>query len=107
MFLAGLMVYSVGIIGEYISQELSEKLLTHLGLDAVKLKAHKRKSTVDATALNVSKRCKDDLLDESLEDIRDVKTAAKPVEKKVSAKEKAMVKAASGSKNIMSFFKKK
>lgn len=104
----GLLAYAVGMIGEYVSEELCEKLLIHLGLESLKPKAHKRKSTADA--VSSTKRIK------SLTDVDDIGTeekfvpptpSPKAVEKKQTAKAKAMVKAASGSKSIMSFFKKK
>lgn len=84
------------------------RLLVHLGLESLKPKAHKRKSSADA--ISSTKRAK------SLTDFDDIGTeekfvpptpSPKQVEKKQSAKEKAMVKAATGSKSIMSFFKKK
>lgn len=94
--------YAFGIVSEYIKSDLADKLAEHLGLE--KVKANKRKPEVDSEKKS-TKRMKT----ESADSIADIKPAINgtPKEKKVSAKEKQLVKAASGTKSIASFFTKK
>lgn len=89
------------MLSEYISKTLSEKLSTHLGLEKATPVVLKRKSMNDLEQKSV-KRLK------SEEDLTDI-FEAKPivVERKKSAKEKSLAKAASGTKSISSFFTKK
>lgn len=97
--------YAFGIVSEYIKSDLSDKLAEHLGLEKVKpIATNKRKSAVD-TETKSTKRMKT----EDLDHIIDIKPAVSttPKEKKVSAKEKQLIKAASGTKSISSFFTKK
>lgn len=97
--------YAFGIVSEYIKSDLSEKLAEHLGLEKVKqLLSNKRKSTADSEAKS-NKRIKTEENDQIIENKPFVSNT--PKEKKVSAKERQMVKAASGTKSISSFFTKK
>lgn len=115
----GLLVYAAGMLAEYISRELNEKLAVHLGLEALMPKpkakppptaSNKRKSTSDGSAVTtkrIKSLCDTDDGDEIMSDVSTPPPVPSPKEKKQSAKDKAMVKAASGTKSIMSFFKKK
>uniref|UniRef100_A0A1Q3EWZ3 Ribonuclease H2 subunit B n=1 Tax=Culex tarsalis TaxID=7177 RepID=A0A1Q3EWZ3_CULTA len=91
-----MMHYSHGIISDYLSLELSKKLATAVGLPEEKV-ANKRKSTVELEANQIKKLKKEDIHET---------TPIKSVDKKVSARSKALAKAASGTKSIASFFKK-
>uniref|UniRef100_A0A8D8FE27 Ribonuclease H2 subunit B n=1 Tax=Culex pipiens TaxID=7175 RepID=A0A8D8FE27_CULPI len=91
-----MMHYAHGIISDYLSLELSKKLATAIGLPEEKV-VNKRKSTVELEANQIKKIKKE----ESYET-----TPIKSVDKKVSARSKALAKAASGTKSISSFFKK-
>lgn len=95
--------YAFGIVSEYIKSDLSDKLAEHLGLEKVKA-SNKRKSETDSETKS-TKRVKTDSEYHAIE----IKPAVNntPKEKKVSAKEKQLVKAASGTKSIASFFSKK
>lgn len=103
--------YAVGIVSEYIKPDLAEKLMSHLGLEKAKALAssNKRKSVVDSpTDQKDVKRIKTELLDESFDENKsDVGNVFAAKEKKISAKEKQLAKAASGTKSISSFFMKK
>lgn len=80
---------------------MQPKLLTRLGVEVVK--ATKRKPTKDTTKPTVlEKRARDSSASDS-----PPATPKEVVEKKQTAREKAMTKAAAGTRNIMSFFKKK
>lgn len=91
--------YALGIVSDYIKPDLSDKLAEHLGLE--KVNVNKRKPTA-APEEKPTKRMKA----EDIENIS-VKPPNTPKEKKASAKEIQMVKAASGTKSILSFFSKK
>ncbi|XP_053695228.1 ribonuclease H2 subunit B [Sabethes cyaneus] len=92
------MHYAHGIISDYLSLELSKKLANILGFSEEKLK--KRKSTAEIESNQIKKIKK-----EELNETTPAKTANSST-KKVSAKSKALAKAASGTKGIASFFKK-
>lgn len=82
-----------GIVSEYLSLEMSQKLRQHLNLpDEQKIAANKRKSVVELETPAIKKPRPSE------------EAKAKPKEDK---KAKDLAKAASGTKNIMSFFKKK
>ncbi|KAL1491158.1 hypothetical protein ABEB36_011798 [Hypothenemus hampei] len=98
--------YAHGIVSEYLVDDLSEKLLVFLGLpkDATPQQQQqqqqqnlKRKSLSSAVPLEVKKM----KIDESSKSVLDLSK-----QEKLNSKEKARAKAASGSKTIMSFFKK-
>lgn len=91
-----MMHYAHGIISDYLSLELSKKLATVIGLPEEKV-VNKRKSTVELEVNQIKKIKKE----ESYET-----TPIKSAEKKVSARSKALAKAATGTKSISSFFKK-
>lgn len=96
--------YAFGIVSDYIKSDLSDKLAEHLGLEKVKpIASSKRKSSPGSEAKPI-KRIKTEEDYHSNENSPVVNT---PKEKKVSAKEKQMVRAASGTKSISSFFTKK
>lgn len=98
------MSYAFGIVCDYITLDLCEKLSDHLGLEKVNaVIAGKRKSLVQLEN-NTLKRVKSEE-DFSATILDSVSPAVK--EKKVSAKEMKMAKAATGTKSISSFFKKK
>lgn len=100
--------YAFGIVGEYISMDLCEKLSDHLKLEKIKpIVAGKRKSIIDLEH-KTSKRVKSEE-DVSIADTKPIFSppAVKENEKKVSTKEKQLAKAASGTKSISSFFTKK
>ncbi|XP_053676872.1 ribonuclease H2 subunit B [Anopheles nili] len=88
-----------GIVSDYISLELIKKLSVALGFPEDENISKKRKSAVDLES-SVMKKLKK----EELHETTPIKLPA--AEKKISAKAKAMAKAASGSKSISSFFKK-
>lgn len=107
-----LLSYAFGIISDYIPLDLSEKLSTHLGLEKLKAAAPgKRKSLIELEN-NTLKRVKseEDFSSANI-DTMSPPTSGSPLatvhEKKVSAKEKQLAKAASGTKSISSFFSKK
>lgn len=91
--------YSHGIISDYLSLELSKKLGTFLSLPEEKVQ-NKRKSTAEIEISQIKKVKK-----EELNETTPVKKLA--TDKKVSAKSKALAKAASGTKSIANFFNKK
>lgn len=100
------MSYAYGIVSDYITLELCEKLSDHLGLEKVKpVTGGKRKSLVELEN-NTLKRLK---TEEDFATANMVETISPPSikEKKVSTKEKQLAKAASGTKSISSFFAKK
>uniref|UniRef100_A0A182NUH5 Ribonuclease H2 subunit B n=1 Tax=Anopheles dirus TaxID=7168 RepID=A0A182NUH5_9DIPT len=88
-----------GIISDYLSLELGRKLSAALGFPEDENISKKRKSAADLESAVVKKIKK-----EEVHNTTPVKLPA--AEKKVSAKAKALAKAASGSKSISSFFKK-
>lgn len=96
-----LLAYAFGILCEYIPKCLVEMLSAHLGLE--KLNPLKRKS-LGGLEHKALKRVK------SQEDLTfqiETKPAVMLPERKVSAKEKSLEKAARGTKSISSFFTKK
>ncbi|XP_055324132.1 ribonuclease H2 subunit B [Sitodiplosis mosellana] len=98
--------YAYGILSDYITLELCEKLSDHLGLEKIKpVAAGKRKSLIELEN-NTLKRIK---TEEDFATANMVETISPPSikEKKVSTKDKKMAKAASGTKSISSFFTKK
>uniref|UniRef100_A0AAG5DD77 Ribonuclease H2 subunit B n=1 Tax=Anopheles atroparvus TaxID=41427 RepID=A0AAG5DD77_ANOAO len=88
-----------GILSDYLSLEISRKLATALGFPEDENISKKRKSAIDLESAVVKKIKKEDI-----HETTPIKLPA--AEKKVSAKTKALAKAASGSKSISSFFKK-
>lgn len=100
--------YAHGIISEYLADELSTKLLKQLSLPEEAQNTSSKRKSVTSTNPEPKKAKFDTpetapkigILDLSKQDPKQ-----KPVT--VSTKEKARAKAASGSKNISSFFKKK
>ena len=100
------MEYAFGIVSDYITLELCEKLSDHLGFEKVKTASGKRKAMIELenTTLKRIKSEEDFAAANMLETVISPPSAK---EKKVSAKEKAMAKAASGTKSISSFFTKK
>ncbi|XP_040163612.1 ribonuclease H2 subunit B [Anopheles arabiensis] len=90
---------ALGIVSDYLSLEFGRKLSVALGFPEDENISKKRKSVVDLESA-VVKRIKK----EENHDTTPIKLPA--AEKKVSAKAKALAKAASGSKSISSFFKK-
>jgi len=112
--------YAHGIVSEYLTEDLSVKLLKYLGLPEEKpSECHgKRKLSVAQYGGNSNtamppcaptgelfkKARQEDLANGGVLDLTKPEKAAKP---SITAKDKARAKAASGSKNISTFFKKK
>lgn len=102
--------YAHGIISDYVSLELSEKLAKQLELpDETTEASKKRKSLAELEKPNVKKNklnadVKSEIMEESFDENVPVK---KVVEKKVTVKDKALAKAAGGTRSISSFFTKK
>lgn len=105
-----LLSYAFGMVSDYITLDLCEKLSTHLGLEKIKAAAPGKRRSLIELENNTLKRVK------SEEDFSAVSTettmsSTSPLatiqEKKTSAKEKRLAKAASGTKSISSFFSKK
>lgn len=99
--------YAFGIVSDYITLDLCEKLSDHLGLEKVKAAmSGKRKSLVELEH-NTVKRIKseEDFSAATMESAVILPATIK--EKKVSTKEKKMAKAATGTKSISNFFTKK
>ncbi|XP_049534403.1 ribonuclease H2 subunit B [Anopheles darlingi] len=88
-----------GLVSDYLSLEMGKKLANSLGFPEDDNVSKKRKSIADLESVQV-KRIKK----EEIHETTPIKLQAP--EKKVSAKAKALAKAASGSKSISSFFKK-
>lgn len=88
-----------GLVSDYLSLEMGKKLANALGFPEDDNVSKKRKSVLDLESVQV-KRIKK----EEAHETTPIKLPA--AEKKVSAKAKALAKAASGSKSISSFFKK-
>lgn len=104
-----LLSYAFGIVSDYITLDLCEKLSTHLGLEKLKAAAPgKRKSLIELEN-NTLKRVKseEDFSAVNIETMTPSSPLATVHEKKTSAKEKRLAKAASGTKSISSFFSKK
>lgn len=98
--------YAFGIVSDYITFDLCEKLSDHLGLEKLKAAvAGKRKSLIELEH-NTLKRIKSEE-DFSMVNLEPVISPVAAKEKKVSTKEKKMAKAATGTKSISSFFTKK
>ncbi|CAG9839716.1 unnamed protein product [Diabrotica balteata] len=96
--------YAHGIVSEYLMDDLSQKLLRYLNLpeESQQSQSLKRKS-LPLVGTNEPKKVKvEEEIKSSTSNILDL---SKP-DNKVSSKEKARAKAASGSKTISSFFKK-
>lgn len=101
--------YAFGMVSDYITFDLCEKLSTHLGLEKVKAAAPgKRKSLIELEN-NTLKRVKseEDFSAANIDTMPPSKPLATVQEKKTSTKEKQLAKAASGTKSISSFFMKK
>lgn len=102
--------YAHGIISDYISLELSEKLAKKLNLPDETEASKKRKSLVELEKPNSKKNklnnsgVKLEIMEESFDENVPGK---KVVEKKVTIKDKALAKAAGGTRSISSFFSKK
>lgn len=89
-------------MSEYLTDDLSSKLLAHLGLTEEKQEdktAAKRKSVTPPEKTEVKKPKVET-------EVMDLSQRERP-NRSISSKEKARIKAASGSKSITSFFKKK
>lgn len=101
-----LLSYAFGIVGEYIGYDLFDKLSQRLGLEKLKpAEAGKRKSLMNLEHSTLKRiKSEEEIL---LPNIEQVITPPRPVEKKQSAKDIKMAKAASGTKSISSFFAKK
>ncbi|CAG9772019.1 unnamed protein product [Ceutorhynchus assimilis] len=96
--------YAHGIVSEYLMDDLSLKLAKFLNLPDESLQQTlKRKSTQSAPGQEAKKPKTEDENKSSSSNVLDL---SKPETKKISAKDKARAKAASGSKSISSFFKK-
>lgn len=97
------LTYCIEVINEYIPRDMRPKLLARLGVEVANKPTTKRKSTKDKLEKpsGSEKRLRDSSSSDS------PPATPKDVEKKQTAREKAMTKAAAGTKNIMSFFKKK
>ncbi|XP_055614403.1 ribonuclease H2 subunit B [Uranotaenia lowii] len=96
---AGEMIhYAHGVLSDYLSLDLSGKLSKTLGIPEEKTGGNnKRKSTAEIEISQIKKVKKEEIHET---------TPIKAVEKKVSAKSKALAKAATNTKSIASFFKK-
>ncbi|KOX76495.1 Ribonuclease H2 subunit B [Melipona quadrifasciata] len=98
--------YAHGIVSEYLQEDISKKLAQHLNLpDETENKKRKLSNSPEDTV--VEKKSKKETPEK--ESVLKPKTPESIKEKKatVSKKELARQKAATGSKNITSFFKKK
>lgn len=96
---AEVLQYAHGIVSDYLSLELSKKLANIMDFPEEKI-GKKRKSTVEVEDNQIKKVKK-----EGYHETTPIKTVT-PVTKKISAKSKALAKAAGGTKGIASFFKK-
>ncbi|XP_053987578.1 ribonuclease H2 subunit B isoform X1 [Hylaeus volcanicus] len=100
--------YAHGIVSEYLSEDLSKKLAQHLNIpDETETKKRKLHSPKDAVGEKRSK--KDTTENESIlkPKVPDLTKSEKPQKATIGKKELARQKAAAGSKNISTFFKKK
>ncbi|XP_063695646.1 ribonuclease H2 subunit B [Culicoides brevitarsis] len=91
-----------GIVSEYITSDLSTKLATFMNiqLESKSNNGTKRKSLVDLeNSINKKSRLEEDIKLEKIPETKD--------DKKAKQKNEKLAKAATGSKNIMSFFTKK
>lgn len=96
---------ALGILAEYISPELSEKLQKILGIVEKSAEASSNKRKSDNLSGGDSKRIKIEEQENSLDTTNTLSQPAAAV--KVSSKAKALEKAAKGTKSINSFFTKK
>ncbi|CAH1110067.1 unnamed protein product [Psylliodes chrysocephalus] len=95
--------YAHGIVSEYLMDDLSQKLLRYLNLpEDTSVPNLKRKSVALTSGEPKKVKVEEEFKSTSSSNILDL---SKP-DGKALAKEKARAKAASGSKNISSFFKK-
>ncbi|XP_055698303.1 ribonuclease H2 subunit B [Phlebotomus papatasi] len=98
------LTYAFSIVSDYISEDLSGLLKKKLGIEdkvAASVKRKSSKTLQDTTGKKVKKENDENAFAET--DL--VKEKAPEV--KLTTKEKALAKAATGTKSIMSFFKKK
>ncbi|XP_065211198.1 ribonuclease H2 subunit B [Planococcus citri] len=97
--------YAHGIVSDYLKSEVSEKLLQHLGLPPLEVNSKKRKNTdLDPEEIKkLKKQCaeKETTSKYFNEDVKPEKNPRKNVKKA------QLAKAATGTKSISSFFKKK
>jgi len=105
------MQYSCGILSEYLSPELSKRLILHLGLPeheerSVKRKTDESNENEDLNNLEPERK-KASVEVEPAEDYFTADTLVKKGAVKPNAKTKALAKSAVGSKSISSFFAKK
>lgn len=99
--------YAHGIVSEYLMDDLSLKLLKYLNLPEETPVSLKRKSTTSIQQSDVKKTKHGDESSKSNTNVLDLsKPEPKTKLNSQTPKDKARVKAASGSKNITSFFKK-
>lgn len=98
------LTYAFSIVSDYISEDLSGQLKKKLGIEDKVAASVKRKSskTLQDTA---GKKVKKENDENAFAETDLVKEKAPEV--KLTTKEKALAKAATGTKSIMSFFKKK
>jgi len=92
--------YAYSIISEYLPNDIQKSLLIHLGLPE-KVECNKRKTDENSNGVNKKVKHHDNVEHNEMP-----KKIEKVVVPKVSAKDKALKKAASGTKSISSFFKK-
>ncbi|XP_067014299.1 ribonuclease H2 subunit B isoform X2 [Anabrus simplex] len=99
--------YAHGIVSEYLTDDLSAKLLQHMGLpeDKPSESSSKRKLAVSQTATPEKKpKSQEEVANGGVLDLTKPEKASKT---SITSKDKARAKAAVGSKNISAFFKKK
>lgn len=100
--------YAFGILSEYLTIDLCEKLSQRLGLEKPQAAqpGNKRKSLIELEHKSLKRvKSEEDFSAGDLEPI--VRPLAIVPEKKLTAKDVKMAKAASGTKSISSFFSKK
>lgn len=99
-----------GIVSDYLSEDLSSKLLKHLNLpedDHLNIRTNKRKNQIELNCTeSSSKKIKTKEIETSIKETEVEIQKLESKSKKTSIKDKARAKAATGSKNISSFFKK-
>lgn len=103
------MSYAFGMVSDYITLDLCEKLSAHLGLEKLKAAAPgKRRSLIELENSTLKRvKSEEDFSAPYTETTMSPSPLATVQEKKISAKEKQLAKAASGTKSISSFFSKK
>jgi len=95
--------YSLGIVSEYLTKDLADKLKAKLNLPEPEKSSVKRQSEGGGEPLSKKpKQIKQDPTDDYTKGMK--KERGKETEK--NAKQKALAKSAEGSKSILSFFKK-